>query len=80
MNKAVTLVLAAAVALGTVGFPSSPAKAEKLLQGQVCEENVHKLTSQIEWYKNLHKAEKAAAEQGKLIVWIHMVGKIDGAT
>jgi len=80
MNKAVSILLASVVAIGAICSSTSPAKAEKVLEGQVCEVNVHKLTTQIDWYKNLHKAEKAAAEQGKLIVWIHMVGKIDGAT
>lgn len=60
---------------------SNPAaRAEKVLEGQVCEANVHKLTSEIEWNKSLHKAEKLAKDQNKLILWIHMVGKIDGAT
>jgi hypothetical protein len=58
----------------------SAAKAEKVLSGEVCSVQVHKLASDIEWYKHLDKAEEAAKEQGKLIVWIHMVGKIDGAT
>ncbi len=44
--------------------------AEKVLEGAVCSENVHKLTTEIDWYKNLHKAEAAAKEQGKLIVWV----------
>lgn len=61
--------------------PPQPALAAKeLLQGEVCEANVHKLTTEIDWYSNLKKAEKTAAEQNKLILWIHMVGKIDGAT
>jgi hypothetical protein len=77
-----TKALIAATVLCTAGFGllNQPAHAEKLLEGQVCEANVHKLTSEIDWYKSLHKAESAASEQGKLILWVHMVGKIDGAT
>jgi len=56
------------------------AHAEKVLSGEVCSVQVHKLASDIEWYKHLDEAEEAAKEQNKLIVWIHMVGKIDGAT
>ncbi len=80
MKTTKPLLLAALLSLAFNSFISSPAKAEKVLQGQVCEENVHKLTNDIDWYKNLHKAEDAANEQGKLILWVHMVGKIDGAT
>ena len=58
----------------------TPAPAEPVLQGEVCSERVHELTSQIEWFKNLSKAEDAAREQGKLIFWVHMVGKMDGNT
>jgi len=60
--------------------PTLPAHAEKVLQGEICSERVHELTSEIEWNKNLHKAEETAKEQGKLIFWVHMVGKIDGST
>lgn len=60
--------------------PPVPVQAEKVLQGEVCSERVHELTSNVQWFKNLHKAEDAAREQGKLIFWLHMVGKIDGAT
>ena len=80
MRRIKTIVAAMTVLVGSSAAMIAPVNAEKLLQGQVCEENVHKLTSDIEWYKSLHKAEKAAADQNKLILWIHMVGKIDGAT
>ena len=56
------------------------ANAEKVLEGQVCSARVHALTSEIDWYKNLNKAEEAAQQQGKLVFWVHMLGKIDGAT
>jgi len=80
--KTTKALIAATVLCTALGFGliNQPVYAEKLLEGQVCEENVHKLTSEIDWYKSLHKAESAASEQGKLILWVHMVGKIDGAT
>jgi len=56
------------------------AYAEKVLEGQVCSARVHALTSDIDWYKNLNKAEDAAKQQGKLVFWLHILGKIDGAT
>jgi hypothetical protein len=65
---------------GATLFLSPQAGAEKVLQGQVCLQRVQQLTSDISWYKSLGKAQEEARETGKLIVWIHMVGKIDGAT
>jgi hypothetical protein len=78
--RSTALIVAGLFASSLLVGLGQAAPAEKVLQGQVCEENVHKLTSEIEWYKNLHKAEKAAADENKLILWVHMVGKIDGAT
>ena len=55
-------------------------QAEKVFSGYVCSLQVHRLVSDITWYKNLSRAEEAAKAQSKLILWVHMVGKIDGAT
>jgi hypothetical protein len=72
--------LAITLLLSSFASTSLPAQAEKVLEGTVCSMNVHKLTSGIDWYTDLKKAEKAAAEQNKLVFWMHMLGKIDGAT
>ena len=80
MQKFKCVLASTALACTCLTAPFLPANAEKVLQGEVCSERVHELTSSIEWYKNLHKAEDTAREQGKLVLWIHMVGKIDGAT
>lgn len=81
MHKGKALIAASTLLmLGSTFVAPAPASAEKVLQGQVCSENEHKLTSEIEWYKNLHKAEKEAQQDNKLIFWVHMVGKIDGST
>jgi len=81
MKRLKTFLTAATLVVGTAGFyPSTPVMAEKVLQGEVCSEQEHKLISEIDWQKNLKKAEKLAAEQNKLVFWLHMVGKIDGAT
>jgi len=54
--------------------------APEVYSGYISRQQVDKLTCDIHWYNNLKKAQEAAQEQGKLIVWVHMVGKIDGAT
>jgi hypothetical protein len=41
---------------------------------------VHKLTSEINWLTDIEQAKALAKEQGKLVLWVHLVGKIDGAT
>ncbi len=78
MKKASLSVLGVLLVLGA--SLSLPAQAEKVLEGQVCSQRVHELTSEIDWYKSLNKAEDAAREQGKLVFWLHILGKIDGAT
>ena len=73
--------LAATILLSGVGVSAMPpVQAEKVLEGQVCSTRVHQLTANIHWYNNLKDAEKVAQEQGKPIFWMHMLGKIDGAT
>jgi hypothetical protein len=51
-----------------------------VLRGEVCSERVHALTSDMAWFTNLHRAEAQAKAENKLVLWVHMVGKIDGAT
>lgn len=81
MSRIVRLSLASTLALAAcLPITSTAARAEKVLEGQVCSQRVHELTSDIHWYDDLKDAEKTAQEQNKLIVWVHMVGKIDGAT
>lgn len=68
------------VGLSDVGLSNAGLNAKTVLNGEVCSANVHKLTSEMTWYKSLSKAEAEAGRDGKLIVWVHMLGKIDGST
>jgi hypothetical protein len=74
------LVLTGLLLSSLVGLNSSVALAETVYQGSVCSSRVDTLTTQIDWYTDLKKAEKDAQEQNKLVFWMHMLGKIDGAT
>jgi hypothetical protein len=69
-------------ALAAVSLFLSPATiaAPLIVPGQVSQEHVYDLTSQIPWYHSLNQAEDAARRQGKLIFWVHMLGTLDGAT
>jgi hypothetical protein len=73
-------LVAIGVLLSSITALGSQARAEKVYEGAVCSTRVHELTSGIDWYTDLKKAEKTAQEQNKLVFWMHMLGKIDGAT
>jgi hypothetical protein len=77
----ITSMLSVGLALATsLALASQPGNAEAVLQGTVCSERVHDLTSNVHWYNDLKEAEAQAQQQGKLVFWMHILGKIDGAT
>ena len=41
---------------------------------------VTELTRQITWFDNMNQALACARQRGKPLVWIHMLGKMEGAT
>ena len=41
---------------------------------------VNELTHQITWFDNMNQALACAKQRGKPLVWIHMLGKMEGAT
>jgi hypothetical protein len=75
-------IVAASLALSSLIIPglSERAEAEKVYTGEVCTLQVHKLTSDIAWQTKLNVAEDQAQKENKLVFWMHMLGKIDGAT
>ena len=75
-----SLLVATALLLGSSLTIPKPADAEMVLQGEVCTQRVHELTNDIKWYSKLEEAQQAAADQHKLIFWMHILGKVDGAT
>jgi len=77
-SLALTALSALTVLLGPALAPA--ALAEKLYTGEVCTVQVHKLTTGIKWETKLPLAEAQAGTDGKLVFWMHMLGKIDGAT
>ena len=69
-----------AVAL-TIGFFAGTAtEATPVLSGQVCSQNVSKMTNEISWTRDLKDAQERAAQEDKLVLWVHMVGKMEGDT
>ncbi len=51
-----------------------------IIKGDEASYRVRELATGINWYTNLPMALQEGARTGKLVVWIHMLGKIDGAT
>jgi hypothetical protein len=72
------LTSALAVLLGFAAIPSQA--APNFLTGQVSELRVSELTHKIPWDTNLNRALGEAKKTGKMVLWIHMLGTIDGAT
>lgn len=73
----------ASVMLLICGAASSftPVQSEHaLISGSQASTSVHCLTRAMRWHTNLEEAQAAARSNGRLIVWIHMLGTIDGAT
>ncbi len=54
--------------------------AVPLIKGDVAAYRVKELATGMDWYTSLPQALQEGARTGKLVVWIHMLGKIDGAT
>ena len=68
-------VLTSLLISGLPGLAKPP-----LLSGQVAQEQVTQLTTEIPWYQSLSQAEQAAKSQGKLVFWMHMLGSLSGGT
>ncbi len=80
MAKTLHKFLAALLLSSQTGLVPIAVNAETVYQGSVCSSRVNTLTTQIDWQTNLKEAEGLAQQQNKLVFWMHMLGKIDGAT
>jgi hypothetical protein len=56
-----------------------PASAQ-MVRGTEARTNVDRLTSDVHWFSKLRDAEDSGRQKDKPILWMHMLGKIDGAT
>lgn len=57
-----------------------PTPVRNLLDARESENNARKVRSNLSWSSSLADAKQRAREQGKMIFWVHMLGKLDGAT
>jgi hypothetical protein len=62
--------------------PQRQGKQKKmaLMPGNVAKENIQKVTSEIRWNSNLNSALAQAHRQNKMVLWVHLVGNLSGAT
>lgn len=79
-RKRVLLMGLGVVALSLWLTVPQPASAEKVLSGAVCQDRVSRLTRDIQWQSDFDSACELAREKKKLILWVHMVGKLEGDT
>lgn len=83
MRKAVLALSVAVFATCTLAISVDAKKQQrgpKLLSGNVAQENIAKVNSGITWHTSLNRAMQDANRQGKMILWVQMIGKMDGAT
>lgn len=70
-----------AVALTLLGgFYGAAYAAPGVIDGREARTNVDNLTKQVYWFSNLRDAEDSAKQKGRPLLWVHILGKLDGAT
>lgn len=76
--KVTTLFALAITLIGTLSNAANAAPG--VIDGRDARTNVDNLTKQVYWFNRLRDAEDSARQKGKPLLWVHMLGKIDGAT
>ena len=59
---------------------AATAKGPRIVSGDEAQKRVFKLSTEIDWHKDLKDALRDAEREGKLVFWVQMIGQIDGAT
>ncbi len=63
-----------------VGF-GRPAHADNsFVPSTEASKNAHVVNKGVKWYTSLEEAQSEAKRSGKLVLWIHMLGTMEGAT
>lgn len=78
LSESLTCLVLAALLAVSIARPAQ--SDDSIVSGALAARGVHCLTRAMPWYTNLDQAREAAKSSGRLIVWIHMLGTIDGAT
>lgn len=59
---------------------TSALPARNMMDARESERNARATREELKWSNSLSDAKQRAQEQGKLVFWVHMLGKLDGAT
>lgn len=68
------------LALGSITCYPALAAEIAVLPGSAAQTQSKMVCSRIKWHTSLEEAKEKARRESKLIVWIHMLGNIDGFT
>lgn len=60
--------------------PGAGTRTNALLSGSENANRTNKLTSEINWHRSVGQAETTAAQQGKMILWVNLLGTMSGGT
>ncbi|MCA9802816.1 MAG: hypothetical protein KC777_12665 [Cyanobacteria bacterium HKST-UBA02] len=74
-------LLVTALTLSQLMLGLCPADARQMvIEGDQARENIKKVNSDINWHTSLNGALMDARKENKMVLWVHLVGKMDGAT
>ncbi|MDP3511070.1 MAG: hypothetical protein Q8T09_24100 [Candidatus Melainabacteria bacterium] len=77
----IALIQLSVVLLGATTFcPKTNATENAVVPGSAANTQTKMVCSRINWLTSLDEAKQTAKKEHKLIVWIHMLGNIDGFT
>ncbi len=80
LSLKLSLKLLLPLALGSATHYPALAAEIAVLQGSAAQTQSKMVCSRINWHTSLEEAKQRARRENKLIVWIHMLGNIDGFT
>lgn len=80
LSSKLSLKLLLTLALGSVTYNRALAAEITVLPGSAAQTQSKMVCSRIKWHTSLDEAKQKARRENKLIVWIHMLGNIDGFT
>lgn len=82
MSKQLFTSLLLLASLAVPGFCKSAGAGPRsmVLSGDEAGGNVQEVLRRVKWHTNLNSALGEAQRKNKMVLWIHMIGKVDGAT
>lgn len=72
--RAILTTLACALAVGAA------AAQQPRLPQEMARQRAARTLHEIVWHNSLDEACAVARQEGRLVFWVHMLGRIDGAT